>query len=388
MKSPTLISSAAYADTKPHYALLDGLRGVAAPLVVFYHVYEGFSFGPQGGIVKTVNHGYLAVDFFFMLSGFVLGYAYDDRWGRTLTFRNFVRRRLIRLHPMIVMGALIGALSFCLQGCVRWNGAEVSLLWVMVALFCTMFFIPAYPGAPFEVRGSAEMFPLNGPTWTLFFEYIGNLLYALLFRRLSFRWLALFSLVCGLVLSWFAIGDPMGYGMLGVGWSLKGLNFYAGLFRMLYPFSLGLLLSRVFVPCKVRGAFWICSLTLVVLFCVPYLGGLWNGLYEMFCITVVFPLLVWLGASGRTTDRLSESVCRWLGDISFPVYAVHYPLMYLFFAWLIKTGQFTLAETWPVVIAVILGSLLLAWLSLKFYDIPLRRWLSRRFQPKTEAGGH
>ena len=145
------------------------------------------------------------------------------------------------------------------------------------------------------------MFPLNGPTWTLFFEYIGNLLYALLFRRLSFRWLALFSLVCGLVLSWFAIGDPMGYGMLGVGWSLKGLNFYAGLFRMLYPFSLGLLLSRVFVPCKVRGAFWICSLTLVVLFCVPYLGGLWNGLYEMFCITVVFPLLVWLGRQRMRT---------------------------------------------------------------------------------------
>lgn len=124
MKSPTLISSAAYADTKPHYALLDGLRGVAALLVVFYHVYEGFSFGPQGGIVKTVNHGYLAVDFFFMLSGFVLGYAYDDRWGRTLTFRNFVRRRLIRLHPMIVMGALIGALSFCLQGCVRCGTAR------------------------------------------------------------------------------------------------------------------------------------------------------------------------------------------------------------------------------------------------------------------------
>ena len=94
----------------------------------------------------------------------------------------------------------------------------------------------------------------------------------------------------------------------------------------------------------------------------------------------------WGHRAVRPTGFRRASADGWATSPS--VYAVHYPLMYLFFAWLIKTGQFTLAETWPVVIAVILGSLLLAWLSLKFYDIPLRRWLSRRFQPKTGAGGH
>ena len=104
--SDTTISSAAFADTKPHYELLDGLRGVAALLVVFYHIFEGLSFAAGGTPITTINHGYLAVDFFFILSGFVIGYAYDDRLGKTMTTCNFFKRRLIRLHPMIIMGAV------------------------------------------------------------------------------------------------------------------------------------------------------------------------------------------------------------------------------------------------------------------------------------------
>lgn len=99
------ISSSAFADSKPHYVLLDGLRGVAALLVIWYHVFEGFATSP---IDQKFNHGYLAVDFFFILSGFVIGYAYDDRWKTTMTQKEFFKRRLIRLHPMVVMGAVFG----------------------------------------------------------------------------------------------------------------------------------------------------------------------------------------------------------------------------------------------------------------------------------------
>lgn len=106
------ISSAAYADSKPHYELLDGLRGVAALLVLFYHIFEGLSFAAGGTPITVINHGYLAVDFFFILSGFVISYAYDDRWGKTMTTGNFFKRRLIRLHPMIIMGVILGTITF------------------------------------------------------------------------------------------------------------------------------------------------------------------------------------------------------------------------------------------------------------------------------------
>ena len=183
--SKTRISAAAFADTKPHYELLDGLRGVAALLVVFYHIFEGLSFAAGGTLITTINHGYLAVDFFFILSGFVIGYAYDDRLGKTMSLGNFFKRRLIRLHPMIVMGAVIGAVTFCIQGSVQWDGTKIATSMVMLALLCAMFFIPAVPGVRYEVRGNGEMFPLNGPSWSLFFEYIGNILYALFIHRLS-----------------------------------------------------------------------------------------------------------------------------------------------------------------------------------------------------------
>lgn len=379
------ISSAAFADTKPHYELLDGLRGVAALLVVWYHVFEGYAFA-GGTLIESINHGYLAVDFFFILSGFVIGYAYDDRWGRSLTMKNFFKRRLIRLHPMVIMGAVLGVVTFCIQGSVQWDGTHVATSMTMLALLCAMFFIPAYPGAGYEVRGNGEMFPLNGPSWSLFFEYIGNLLYALFIHRLSNKMLTAFVALLGAALACFAIFDVSGYGNMGVGWTLDAVNFLGGLLRMLFPFSLGMLLSRNFRPVKVRGAFWICTAVLLALFVVPYLEGTepicWNGLYEAFCIIVVFPLLIILGASGNTTDKVSTGICKFLGDISYPLYITHYPFMYLFYAWLIKNEYFTFGETWQVALCVYVWNIVVAYLCLKLYDEPVRRWLTRRFLNK------
>lgn len=380
------ISSAAFTDTKPHYELLDGLRGVAALLVVFYHIFEGLSFAAGGTLITTINHGYLAVDFFFILSGFVIGYAYDDRWKKTMTLGNFFKRRLIRLHPMIIMGAVIGTITFCIQGAVQWDGTHVATSAIMIALLAAMFFIPAVPGANYDVRGNGEMFSLNGPSWSLFFEYIGNILYALFIHRLSNKALTVFTILLGIGLAWFALFDVVGYGMLGVGWTLDGANFWGGLLRMLFPFSMGMLLSRHFRPIQIRGAFWICSIILLILFCIPYIEGkspvCLNGVYEIICIAFIFPILVWIGASGKTTDKNSTHICRFLGDISFPLYAIHYPLMYLFYAWLIEHKYYTLSECWPMAALVYAGSVILAYLCLKCYDEPVRKWLSSKLLPK------
>ena len=379
------ISASAFSDTKAHYDLLDGLRGVAALMVIWYHVFEGFAFASNSAI-ETLNHGYLAVDFFFILSGFVIGYAYDDRWGKSLTMKDFFKRRLIRLHPMVIMGAVLGAITFCIQGSVQWDGTHIAISMIMLSLLCTIFFIPAMPGVGYEVRGNGEMFPLNGPCWSLFFEYIGNILYALFIRRLSNKALTVFVVLLGVALAAFADFNVSTYGNIGVGWTLDGVNFLGGSLRMLFPFSLGMLMSRNFKPMKVKGAFWICTIALIALFSVPYLEGLeplcMNGVYEAFCVIVAFPIILWIGASGTTTDKQSTKICKFLGDISYPVYVIHYPLMYLFYACLIENQLYTLGETWHVALCVFILSIILAYLCLKLYDEPIRKYLAKRFLSK------
>lgn len=375
-------SSSAFADSKPHYELLDGLRGVAALFVIWYHVFEGFATSP---LDQRLNHGYLAVDFFFILSGFVIGYAYDDRWKTTMTTKNFFKRRLIRLHPMVVMGAVLGAITFYIQGCEQWDGTKVSISMVMLALLLNLFLIPAVPGTGPEVRGNGEMYPLNGPSWSLFFEYIGNILYALFIRRLSTKALTVLVVLAGIALASFAIFNYSGYGHLGVGWTLADYNLIGGFLRMFFAFSIGLLMSRNFKPVHIRGAFWICSLVIIAFLSVPHIGGMespWmNGIYDSVCTILIFPMLVYLGASGKTTDKNTSKICKFLGDISYPVYIVHYPFMYLFYAWL-WSENLTFDQTWPVALALFFGNILLAFLCLKLYDEPIRKWMSKKFLAK------
>ena len=393
MKTGNTVAASAFTDSKPHYEILDGLRGVAALVVIWYHVFEGFATSP---LDQKFNHGYLAVDFFFILSGFVVGYAYDDRWKSRpgnvfgtggkgvrggMGVRDFLKRRLVRLHPMVMLGSVLGAVTFLIQGSVQWDGTHVPFGAVMLAMLLGMFLIPAYPGAPYEVRGNNEMYPLNGPSWSLFFEYIGNILYALVLRRLSTRWLAVVVAVSGLCLAGYAVGGLSGFGHLGVGWSLTDLNLPGGFLRLMFSFGVGLLMSRGFRPWRVRGAFWICSLAIILLLSVPRIGtegNMWlNGLYEALCVVCVFPLLVYIGASGQVTGGFSRRVCRFLGDISYPVYIIHYPFMYLFYAWTFTGVPFS--EAWPWAVTVFLGSIVLAYIVLKVYDEPLRKWLGRKW---------
>ena len=421
-KINTFNASVGFADTKPHYILLDGLRGVAALMVLWYHVFEGFAFA-KGSVIETFNHGHLGVDFFFLLSGFVISYAYDDRWrkpisqrdnettsqqvqGQSMSLKSFFKRRLIRLHPMLVMGAFIGLICFFIQGGVKWDGTSTPFHWVMIAFVLTLFFIPAYPGASYDIRGNAEMFPLNGPSWSLFFEYIGNILYALFIRKLSNKMLGLLVGVTGILWIWFVAFDISGYDMIGIGWTLDAVNFFGGLLRMMFPFTLGMLMARRFMSQRVnkstsqqvetqsstansqqskflkRNIFWIATIVLFALFSVHYFPKTStvsvNGIYELVCIMIVFPLIVWIAASSDSAQsKFTLKLSKFLGDLSYPLYIVHYPVMYVFYSWLIKNQYFTLTETWQMVILVLTVCIVLAYACLKLYDEPIRKWLSK-----------
>ena len=369
----------AFSDTKPHYALLDGLRGVAALLVVWYHVFEGFAFAGNT-LIEHINHGYLAVDFFFILSGFVISYAYDDRWAKGFTMKQFFVRRLIRLHPMVIMGALIGTVTFCLQGCVQWDGTHVATSAIMWALLMTICFLPAYPGAPYEVRGNGEMFPLNGPAWSLFFEYIGSLLYALTLHRLSTRQLSAFTICAALAMCGWAVA--MADGSIATGWSSSPANATGGLLRMLYGYSMGLLMarlyhSRVTVAGSSGWSLPVCGLVLLLLVCVPHFDvPHFNLLFQLLCVWIAFPLLVWRGAHGQVS-ALMASACNWLGRLSYPLYAIHYPFIYLYIHW-INQGRMPFGcSDWTVAVALFVGCVVLALVIAVGYDEPVRRWLQR-----------
>ena len=176
------------------------------------------------------------------------------------------------------------------------------------------------------------------------------------------------------------MGGLSGFSHHGVGWSWTARNLPGGFLRLMFSFGVGLLMSRGFRPWKVRGAFWICSAAVILLLSAPRIGGedrMWlNGLYEAVCVTCIFPLLVYIGASGRLSGPVSGRVCKFLGDISYPVYMIHYPFMYLFYSWPVTCGPFSVGLPWAV--RVFLGSIVRAYVVLKVYDEPLRRWLSRK----------
>lgn len=369
-----------YIQPKKHYEILDGLRGVAAVMVVAFHVFEAFAGGIRFN--QIINHGYLAVDFFFLLSGFVVAYAYDDRWGK-MTNWDFYKRRLIRLQPMVIMGSIIGALLFYFQGGnVLFPMIPEIPVWKMVVVMVVGFtLIPLLPSM--DIRGWQEMHPLNGPAWSLFFEYIANILYALVIRKLSNKMLGIIVFLFACLLIHYTVTGTQG-DVIG-GWSIDKIQLRIGFTRLLYPFFAGVLLSRMGKIIHLKGAFWICSLLIIAILSIPRIGGseqLWmNGLYESFCIIILFPLIVSIGAGGTVSGKYSSKINKFLGDISYPIYITHYPLIYLYTAWVVD-NRIPIETGLPLGLLLLITSIVLAYACLKLYDEPVRNWLTKKYLTK------
>lgn len=382
-----------YLTSKPRYEILDGLRGVAALMVVLFHIFETYSKGPA---YQIINHGYLAVDFFFVLSGFVVGYAYDDRWDKMTTW-GFFKRRLTRLHPMVIAGTLVGAALFFFAGNAFPQTQQVELWKFLLCLVMGLLILPC-PNS-LDIRGWGELNSFNGPVWTLTLEYIGNILYAFVLRRLPKIALAILALCCAfftldVTLGWnvFGLFEEPHYTVIG-GWSLTSDQIYIGFTRLLYPFLCGLLISRILParrtadnpsgsPIHLKGGFWWCALAIVILLAMPNIGGkmgVADGLFQAACILVLFPLIVLAGAGSKTTDSRSTAVCKWLGDISYPIYITHYPLIYMQMDWVAQHPHAPLWQHIAVGASVVLMAILLAWGLLKAYDLPVREWLTEHW---------
>lgn len=378
-------------NTKPRYEILDGLRGVAAMIVVAFHLFETYSPGVTGQIL---NHGYLAVDFFFVLSGFVIGYAYDDRWSKGMGTWTFFKRRLIRLHPLLIMGTLVGAALFFLTG----DHPDFPLVnnteWWQVLLVMAFCFTLLPLPSTMDIRGWAETNPLNGAIWSLQWEYIANILYAFVLRRLSKVFLGILVAV-GAVLTiilclnidvtgWLSAREYATNTVIG-GWSTTPEQLQIGVTRLLYPFLCGLLLSRMpKLRIHISNGFWWCSMMIAAILVVPRIGGanpenFWmNGLYEAVAILVLFPLIVCIGAGSSEMGGKSFRVCKFLGDISYPLYVTHYPLVYLQMSFATTHADASLGVHVMVAVSLFLIAVGMAYAFLKLYDLPLRKWLSEK----------
>lgn len=361
--------------SKPHYPILDGLRGIAALIVVGFHIFEP---NATNSLDQFINHGYLAVDFFFILSGFVIGYAYDDRWNR-MTLSGFFKRRLVRLQPMVVMGMIIGACLFYFSDSPKWPMIHTIPLWAVILTMLVGFtLIPLPPSM--DIRGWQEMHPLNGPGWSLFYEYVANILYAIGVRKFSKKALTVLVMISGAYLIYYAVNSKSG-DLMG-GWTLNREQLTIGFTRLMYPFFGGLLLSRMINISKIKGSFLISSALIALVLFMPRIGGedhRWmNGLYESLTVVLIFPAIIYIAASGAVSKGIESNLCKFLGDISYPIYITHFPLIYVYSAWLSNNPQ---ADTGMKVVygfLTFIGAILIGYLSLRFYDEPIRKWLQKK----------
>ena len=346
-----------------HYQSLDFLRGLAALAVVLYH------FSERMNLPLMFSHGYLAVDFFFTLSGFVMASAYGRplRQGKLPSGR-FYAQRAIRLMPLILLGTFA---SFVVElGRPGVVDQPLHLMETVTALVLGSILLPT----PFVATLQNTLFPLDGPVWSLFYEAIANFLMPFYVRTAVIRVLVGVTLiVCGVVLAWSMTQT----GTVHVGYQLSDVPL--GLARVGFSFTVGVVLFSVRHHAP-QIPFAVPPILLAMILVVPSLG-FWEGAYQAACVFAILPAITFMavgarcGASGRLWSALS-------GDLSYPLYALHFPFVRLV---TVIAARYSLAA-WPrliVAIAATTGCVCVAFAAFAFYDLPLRQWLSGRLTRAT-----
>lgn len=340
---------------------LDGLRGVAALLVVTRHV----------GVLATgvsFPESFLAVDLFFLLSGFVIAYAYDDRLARPGFVVQFLGIRLIRLYPLYVLGLAVGVLYrsiSVLNGTEGWTAGRLG-----EAVLLGVLLVPTTPLT--AITGYA----LDRPTWTLLPEIVANMIYAVLFRWFSKAVLAAVVL-CGAA---GLVACRLAYGTLDAGWKFDQLPILAS--RLAFSFFGGVLLFKL-VGDRRRTrpwAAWLCvaGVAAVLSFDPP---EAFRPAYELVLVLGLLPLAVWVGCQCEPGHGANQ-LFRFLGLISYAVYVLHQPAGALFSRLLergihLNMGNTAVADACLALFVVDL--IVVTWLIDLYYDVPVRRWLSRRW---------
>lgn len=349
-------------SSKPHFELLDGLRGIAALAVVLFHFMEIATPDYRDNFIPR---SYLAVDFFFCLSGFVMAYAYDRKINAMGIF-TFFKRRLIRLQPFVLIGSIIGLFAFLFDPfsdlVQSFSSLDIPLMFGSSSLL-----IP-YPMVP---QRYFNLFHLNPPTWSLFWEYIANIFYALILCRLPVRTLQLLLIIAASLLCYTSYQ----HGYLAVGFG--GDNFWAGAARLFFSFIAGIVLFRSKWKININPSLTVLILLFIATFFIPF-SEKYGAYIDVFLVIIYFPLLIGICAAKGQLRRTASQLCKRLGDISYPLYMVHYPFVWIFMSY-VETYKPNGKEMALIISLSVLLLIALAYLILKWIDIPLRNYLTRKF---------
>lgn len=355
------------------FAFLDGIRGIAAIFVLSRHTNIFW----QTGFFRS----YLAVDLFFILSGFVIAYAYDEKLRTgTMSFRDFVVTRVIRLYPVFLLSVVLCAILMLGKHFMPHRVGEPDLAHIGLVIFFAALFLPV------SLAGNTNLFPLNGPYWSIFFELIANFVYAILRPFLSIKNLLAILLISGVFLVITAVTN----GNLNIGFSWGALSLIGGFARSIFGIFLGILLFRqkatllAFFNKIFRKGFspWLAVAIIAASLASPSAYRL-DPLIDLLLITLVFPVLVLYLAEGSTAGKTNkfEKVLLMLGSASYPIYVLHVPV-----AQFLSFGAKGIIEKTAPVSGIVLVALMIA-LSLlveKKFDIPMRRWLTKTFNSKSK----
>jgi peptidoglycan/LPS O-acetylase OafA/YrhL len=338
---------------RQHYAILDGMRGVAAVIVVIFHTAQTHD--------SNLPLAALAVDFFFLMSGFVVAYAYEARLQSTLGFPAFVCIRLARLYPLILFGVSCGIALTVLH---LYTLHDISSRQVAIGAVVGLLLLPCYVYPQWDTA-----YPMNLPSWSLFFELTINGVYALCARHLNTaRLLFITAASCVvLVATCFHAGSLQGFGNNKVG-------FLLGFVRVTFPFFAGVALYRfrrpvVFAP----YLSWVLPIVLAVLLLSPIHD---TPVTDLIYVIVLFPVIILFGSSISAGPRVTQFFF-FSGRMSYPIYITHQPLLRAFS----QIGTHLHLNGPLFYAAEVSVCLLAAYCALRFYDEPLRAWLNGLGQP-------
>jgi len=329
---------------------LDGLRGVAALFVAMRHTSFFHGLGIHGG--------FLAVDLFFVLSGFVIAHAYERRLEQGLSAARFMALRYLRLWPVYGLGAVLGLIAAFAQALPGRDNMTT-----LQVIHTAPFALAMLPGPHIKEM----LYPVNSVAWSLGLELLVNLVYAVVWRPLHDpRVLAgvLVAAAASLVLAaaWFHKLD------VGFTWA----NAWGGLPRVAFSFTAGLAIYRAYraKPWRSPLPAWVPVLMLPPLFYVHMDEAVW----PLVCVTVLFPAIVTLAVASEP-KALSAKAFAWLGSVSYPLYALHKPAGELLTLWVRQAAPREVTNVWIGAVYLIVAVVFCALVE-QVYDLPVRRFLT------------